>query len=194
MKKVTIVFWCICCSFLFSNHSVQAQEKQQKKIIGYIMGDNVDDKFYEISPDKLTHINYAFANISEGKIIEGNPKDKERLKKLNSLKEENHDLKILISVGGWTWSGGFSEAVATKTDREKFANSGISFLQKHKIDGIDLDWEYPGMPGAGNPHTPDDKQNFTSILKLFRKKLDSLGKIDQRNYLLTNCGHSGIFR
>jgi chitinase len=59
------------------------------------------------------------------------------------------------------------------------------FYKSTKIDGIDLDWEYPGLPGAGNPHMPEDKQNFTSILKLFRKKLDSLGKIDQRNYLLT---------
>lgn len=185
MKRITIIFWCLNLCFFFNNLHLKAQGKQEKKIVAYIISDNVNDKFDEISAEKLTHINYAFANIKDGKIIEGNPEDVERLKKINNLKDENPDLKILISVGGWTWSGGFSEAVATRTDRERFANSGISFLQKHKIDGIDLDWEYPGLPGAGNPHMPEDKQNFTSILKLFRKKLDSLGKIDQRNYLLT---------
>ncbi|MBZ9729137.1 glycoside hydrolase family 18 protein [Salegentibacter sp. JZCK2] len=185
MKKGSLIYFCLCLSFLFGNLLLQAQEKQQKKIIGYIMSDNVDDKFDEIAAEKLTHINYAFANIQDGEVIEGNPEDKKRLKKINSLKEDNPDLKILISVGGWTWSGGFSEAVATKTAREQFANSGISFLQNHKIDGIDLDWEYPGQPGAGNIHSPEDEQNFSLILKLFRKKLDSLGQVDQRNYLLT---------
>lgn len=168
-----------------ANLSLQAQTQKSKKIVGYIVAGNVDEKFDEISAKKLTHINYAFANIKDGKIIEGNPKDKERLQKINSLKQDNPDLKILISVGGWGWSGGFSEAVATKTDRERFANSGIYFLQKHNIDGIDLDWEYPGQPGAGNPHSPEDKQNFTSILELFRKKLDSVGRIDKQDYLLT---------
>ncbi|WP_457865355.1 glycoside hydrolase family 18 protein [Salegentibacter sp. F14] len=185
MQKTTtsilfLLLMCICTPW-----QIYPQEKTNKKIIGYIVGHNVDDKFAEISAQKLTHINYAFANIKNGKIIEGDPKDTQRLKKINSLKEKNPDLKVLISVGGWSWSGGFSEAVATKAARERFANSGISFLQKHQIDGIDLDWEYPGQPGAGNPHSPEDKQNFTSILKLFRKKLDSLGKIDRTNYLLT---------
>ncbi|HEY9183806.1 MAG TPA: glycoside hydrolase family 18 protein [Salegentibacter sp.] len=184
MQKASITILCMFLSGIFNYSEVQAQEPS-KKIIGYIVGNNVDDKFEEIAAEKVTHINYAFANIKEGKIIEGDPKDTRRLKKINSLKEKNPDLKVLISVGGWSWSGGFSEAVATKTAREEFANSGIAFLKKHNIDGIDLDWEYPGQPGAGNPHSPEDKQNFTSILKLFRKKLDSLGKLDEANYLLS---------
>ena len=184
MKIVKNILLILTLGIILANWQLQAQEQNSKKIVGYIVAGNVDDKFDEISAEKLTHINYAFANIKDGKIIEGHPKDVERLKKLNTLKKDNPELEILISVGGWTWSGGFSEAVATKNDREQFANSGISFLQKHKIDGIDLDWEYPGQPGAGNIHSPNDKENFTAILKLFRKKLDSIGKIDNRNYLL----------
>lgn len=185
MKRATLISLFLFIGFLFNNLYLQAQEKNNKKIIGYIVGANVDDKFEEISAKKMTHVNYAFANIKDGKIIMGNPKDEDRLKKINSLKDTNPDLKILISVGGWSWSGGFSEAVATKIARERFANSGLSFLREHKLDGIDLDWEYPGQPGAGNPHTPADTDNFTSILKLFRKKLDSLGHVDQKNYLLS---------
>ena len=60
---------------------MKAQGKQEKKIVAYIISDNVNDKFDEISAEKLTHINYAFANIKDGKIIEGNPEDVERLKK-----------------------------------------------------------------------------------------------------------------
>lgn len=185
MKIVKNILLILSVGIILATCQLQAQEQNSKKIVGYIVAGNVDDKFDEIAAEKLTHINYAFANIKEGKIIEGNPKDVERLKKLNTLKKDNPELKILISVGGWTWSGGFSEAVATKNDRERFANSGISFLKKHNIDGIDLDWEYPGQPGAGNNHSPNDKENFTAILKLFRKKLDSVGSIDNRNYLLT---------
>lgn len=116
----------------------------------------------------LTHINFAFANIKDGKVIEGNEKDGEILKSLMRLKV-NDSLKILISVGGWGWSGNFSDAVLTERSREIFANSGIAFMQKYKLDGIDLDWEYPGQVGAGNVFRPEDKQHFTSVLKLLRK-------------------------
>ena len=92
-------------------------------------------------------------------------------------------MKVLISVGGWGWSGGFSDAVLTSESREIFANSAIDFMLRHKIDGIDLDWEYPGLVGNGNVHRPEDKDNFTEILKLLRKKLDSLSN-DNNNYLL----------
>ena len=181
MKKALVPSLLLFLGFVLNHWTIKAQEK----VVGYIVAGNVDDKFDEINANKLTHINFAFANINEGKIVEGNSKDTERLRKINGLKQTNSDLKILISVGGWSWSGGFSQAVATKINRERFANSGISFLKRHNIDGIDLDWEYPGQPGAGNLHSPEDKQNFTAILQLFRKKLDSLGKVDSKNYLLT---------
>ena len=134
--------------------------------------------------NKITHINYAFANIKDGKVIEGKDTDTEIIKKLNNLKQVNKNLKILISVGGWSWSKNFSDAVLTEESREKFANSAIAFMQRHKIDGIDLDWEYPGLPGDGNVHRPEDKENFTAILKLLREKLDAL-TTNQNKYLLT---------
>ena len=139
---------------------------------------------------QITHINYAFANIEEGKVIDGGKDDIPDLKKLNELKEVNPDLKILISVGGWGWSGGFSDAVLTPESREVFANSAIDYMVRHKIDGIDLDWEYPGLPGAGNTHRPEDKENFTAILKLLREKLDALGG-EERRYLLTIATGAG---
>ncbi len=73
----------------------------------------------------------------------------------------------------------------TKISREKFANSDIAFMQKQNIDGIDLDWEYPGLPGDNNTHRPEDKENFTAILKLIRKKLNTLSSTTKKDYLLT---------
>ncbi|MDH5414649.1 MAG: glycoside hydrolase family 18 protein, partial [Flavobacteriaceae bacterium] len=134
--------------------------------------------------NQITHINYAFANIKNGKVIEGNDSDVETFKKLNQLKRVNKELKILISVGGWSWSKNFSDAVLTASSRQVFANSAIDFMLKHKIDGIDLDWEYPGQIGDNNVFRPEDKENFTLILKLLRMKLDSVsGK--NNSFLLT---------
>jgi len=92
------------------------------------------------------------------------PDDLANLQALTALRESYPHLKVMISVGGWTWSGGFSDMALTKASRKTFIDSAIAFLNQHKLDGIDLDWEYPGLPGAGNTHRPEDKKNFTRLL------------------------------
>jgi chitinase len=155
-----------------------------KKVVAYVNSwqDNWGENNEKVN--QITHINYAFANIKDGKVIEGNENDGEVLRKLNNLKQVNKDLKILISVGGWSWSKNFSDAVLTQESRQTFANSAIDFMLKHKIDGIDLDWEYPGQRGDNNKFRPEDKENFTAILKLIREKLEVLSS-DDNKYLLT---------
>jgi chitinase len=130
----------------------------------------------EIAAEKLTRINYAFANIKEGVIVEGFQNDRENYRTLNSLKQRNPRLKILVSVGGWTWSGGFSDMALTRESRHKFIESAVQFVRIHQLDGVDIDWEYPGLPGYGNPNRPEDKQNFTALLKELRARLDQEGK------------------
>ena len=66
------------------------------------------------------------------------------------LRTDHPHLKLLISVGGWSWSDHFSDAALTPQSRKVFAQSAVAFLIKHKLDGIDLDWEYPGQAGEGN--------------------------------------------
>ena len=155
-----------------------------KRVIAYV--NSWQDNWGENNEkaNQVTHINYAFANIKDGKVVEGNKNDGEVLKKLNNLKKVNKDLKILISVGGWGWSKNFSDAVLTEESRQVFANSAIDFMLKHKIDGIDLDWEYPGQRGDNNKFRPVDKENFTAILKLIREKLNTVSD-DSNKYLLT---------
>lgn len=184
MMKYAILFFAgilLGCSTDYSTNKVPVTKK---KVIAYVTEwqDNWG-KDYE-KANQITHINYAFANIEDGKVVEGAETDGETLKKLNGLKQVNPDLKILISVGGWTWSKHFSDAALTENSRDQFANSAIAFMQRHEIDGIDLDWEYPGLPGAGNTFRKEDKENFTALLKLIREKLDDLSDGKSR-YLLT---------
>lgn len=165
-----------------NNKSTEKNNQKNYKVISYVHGyqDNWGVNFEKAK--QITHINYAFANIKDGKVVLGKEKDTDDLKKLNALKKVNSDLKILISVGGWGWSKNFSNAVLTENSRQIFANSAINFMLKHQIDGIDLDWEYPGQIGDNNVYREEDKENFTSILKLIRYKLDS---IEPNKYLST---------
>ena len=188
MKPFLLLFFSFsvfsACSSCEKKPSINNTSPYGKIIVAYVHGweDNWGENFEKAK--QITHINYAFANIKDGRVIEGGDTDTETLIKLNTLKQVNKELKILISIGGWTWSNNFSDAVLTESSREIFANSAIAFMQKHNIDGIDLDWEYPGQIGDGNIFRPEDKENFTAILKLLREKLDALSTGD-KEYLLT---------
>ncbi len=172
------------CSSDENEPSINNSTPYGKIIVAYLNAweDNWGENFEKAK--QITHINYAFANIKDGSVIEGSDTDTETIEKLNTLKQVNKDLKILISIGGWSWSDHFSDAALIDSSREVFANSAIAFMKKHKIDGIDLDWEYPGQIGDGNVYRPEDKENFTAILKLLREKLDALST-SENEYLLT---------
>jgi chitinase len=123
---------------------------------------------------------------------------------LQALKQQNPQLKVLISLGGWTFSRYFSTAAATKQRRERLVSSCVDLFIKGNIpdpgwggmggpgaaaglfDGIDVDWEWPGSEGnTGNYISPDDRANLTKLLQEFRKQLDALGRTTDRQYLLT---------
>ena len=166
----------------------QAQSARPYVVIGY-----VTDKGWtkqQIDPFKLTHINYAFAVPAQnGELAAITPRDSANMAILTSLRSVNKNLKVLISVGGWGGCKYFSDAALTDESRRKFANSAVAFLKKHKLDGVDIDWEYPAQVGAGNIYRPEDKENFTLFLKAIRDRLDEQGRQDNRtgqnHYLLT---------
>lgn len=167
-----------------------------KRIIGYYAAWSSYSGFTpdRIDATKLTHINYAFANIgTDLKITMGYPdKDPNNFKLLQALKEINPNLKTLISVGGWTWSGKFSDVALTDASRTVFADSCVAFMKQHGFDGIDLDWEYPVSGGLStNTKRAADKQNFTLLLQKLREKLDAQGAADNKHYLLTIAGGAG---
>lgn len=145
----------------------------------------------KIPASYLTHIIYAFANISSSyKIALGDPDvDPGNLAELKALKTKYPKLKTLISVGGWDWSDKFSDMASASSRRTAFANSVAAFLKKYGLDGVDLDWEYPvGGGQAGNSARAADKTNFTLLLKALRTKLNAQGKADGKAYLLTIAG------
>ncbi|OMD17805.1 glycosyl hydrolase family 18 protein [Paenibacillus odorifer] len=133
--------------------------------------------------------------IDTGKSFEDDKWDdpiKGNLKQLWKLKEKNPNLKTLISVGGWTWSNRFSDVAATAATREVFANSAVDFIRKYKMDGVDLDWEYPVSGGlAGNSYRPEDKENYVLLLQKVREKLNTAGAADGKTYLLTIASGAG---
>lgn len=148
----------------------------------------------DIPASKLTHINYAFAKIGDDlKIALGDPNiDLANFAKLNQLKAANPDLKTLISVGGWTFSDKFSDAALTESSRTAFTDSVVEFITKYNFDGVDIDWEYPVSGGLStNTYRPEDKQNFTLLMKTLREKLDTQGALDGKEYLLSFAGGAG---
>lgn len=126
----------------------------------------------EIAVRKLTRINYAFANIQDGRMVIVSPADAPNLATLVGLKRENPSLQIVISVGGWLWSGNFSDAAVTAESRARFVDSVIAFVEKYNIDGLDIDWEFPGEVGAGNRFRPEDGRNFTLLLTELRQRFN----------------------
>ncbi|MBL7256338.1 glycoside hydrolase family 18 protein [Paractinoplanes lichenicola] len=128
----------------------------------------------------------------EGQPISGN------LNQIKELKAKNPKLRVLISLGGWTGSKYFSDAALTDASRTKLVSSCVDLWIKGNLpglpagvasgilDGIDLDWEWPGSEGeVGNIIRPEDKQNFTLLTAEFRKQLDALSKTTKRHYDLT---------
>ncbi|MFJ3977566.1 glycoside hydrolase family 18 protein [Streptomyces sp. NPDC090021] len=179
------------------------------------------------SAGKLTHINYAFGNVSaEGKCFTGNipgeadawadyarPLDAANsvdgvadtwdqplagnFNQLKELKARHPGLKVLISLGGWSWSTHFSDAALTPASRKAFVASCIDLYIKGNLpqdgtrggagaaagvfDGIDLDWEWPGSAGdTDTTYRPEDKRNFTALVREFRTQLDAYARTQKR--------------
>jgi len=144
----------------------------------------------KIAAGNLTHINYAFANIgSDLRIQLGDIGiDLANFNSLNTLKKFNPGLKTLISVGGWSWSGHFSDVALSDASRTVFADSCVDFIVQYGFDGVDIDWEYPVSGGLGSNVTrPADRHNFTELLQKLRERLNARDP----QYLLTIAGGAG---
>jgi chitinase len=154
-------------------------------VIGYVF---VKDRVIapgEVDATKLTHVNYAFANVKDGRVVEGFAHDADNFRVLTSLRAANPRLKVLVSVGGWTWSKDFSDVSLTEKSRKRFCESAVEFLSRHDLDGLDVDWEYPGLKGDNNPHRPEDGANFTALMRELREHFDRAMEGKPRRWLLT---------
>ncbi|MFC3550979.1 glycosyl hydrolase family 18 protein [Lysobacter cavernae] len=121
---------------------------------------------------------------------------------LKQLKAKHPGLKVLISLGGWTWSRNFS-AAARPENRVAFVSSCIDAYIRGNLpitdnaggpgaavgvfDGIDIDWEYPVACGL-TCGKPEDNANFTALMAEFRRQLDAV----RPGLLLTIASGAGI--
>ncbi len=135
-------------------------------IIGYAMNASLPG-VTERDVRLLTHLNLAFGLIKDGLL------DLSALSNILLIRKFrvwNPDLKIVLSVGGWG-AGGFSEMAMTEFGRRAFAASCKEAVEALRLDGIDIDWEYPASGATGIDHDPRDRENFTLLLKALRESL-----------------------
>lgn len=102
----------------------------------------------DINTNNYTHIHFAFANVTKGD-FKVEITDAQVKKEFESFKAMTGVQKI-ISLGGWAFStepGTYSvlRDAAKPANRETFKNNLVSFMNENNLDGIDLDWEYPGV-------------------------------------------------
>jgi GH18 family chitinase/peroxiredoxin len=134
------------------------------RIVGeYVLGDprNVD-------PELLDFVIYAFATIlPDGSFQVYSERHLEQLANLKSVKPS---LKVLLAIGGWG-AEGFSDAALTPQSRYDFAREALRWVNLYNLDGVDIDWEYPGSGAAGIITRPVDTENFTLLLTALRDVL-----------------------
>lgn len=128
-------------------------------------------KVSDIPFDKLTHVNYAFLlpdDRGDGSLqpLE-NP---EKLKDLVSA-AHRHGVKVMISVGGWNGGNdqGFEKLAASETASATFEKNLARFVEEYRLDGVDIDWEYPD-PGPS-------ADNYARLMKRLGRAMHDRGKL-----------------
>ncbi|KAF2710518.1 glycoside hydrolase family 18 protein [Pleomassaria siparia CBS 279.74] len=164
----------------------------------------------DLPSDKLTKVNYAFANINattgqvflsdewadvqykyptdvvsnttNATVLYGN------FNQLYKLKQANRNLKTVISVGGWSYRENFKTALATEEGRQLFAESALGLVMDLGLDGFDIDWEYP--------EDATDAANLVDSAKKLRKLFDdySAKYADNYHFELTISAPAGPIR
>lgn len=125
-----------------------------------------------IDPHICTHINVGIVWISNNSMVFDHTLE-ELFRRTNELKRKNPELKVLIWVGG-AGSFGFSEMVKNHANRKEFIRSLKSALEKYRLDGIDIDWEFPSAHNR-------ERQHLSQLLHEIRREYQR----EHRTYLLS---------
>ncbi|KAK7423028.1 Chitinase 4 [Neonectria punicea] len=133
---------------------------------------------------QISHVLYSFMNLqADGTVYTGDsyadlekhyPDDSWNepgtnaygcVKQLFLLKKANRKLKVMLSIGGWTWSVNFPAAAGSAATRDRFAKSSVTLMKDWGFDGIDVDWEYPA--------NDTEASNMILLLQAIRNEMDS---------------------
>ena len=129
-------------------------------------------------PTILTHINYAHGRFKNPKTGDGGivvtESKQAPISKVVALKEKNPRLKVMLMIGGWGGhADGFSMMAKDPSKRTEFCHSVNENIKKYKLDGVDIDWEYPTQSADNETGCdPNDTKNFNLVLKELR---DTIG-------------------
>lgn len=172
----------------------RANAQSSPLVIAYVFPQTSTLTVAQFQPHTLDRINFAFSSIEDGRMTTLFPTDAANFAVLAEVRRADPSLKLLVSVGGWLGSGKFSEMASTHKSRALFIQSVMEFLARYQLDGLDIDWEYPGQPGAGHPYLAADKQNYTALVKELRARFDAEARrTGKKLYLSVAAGASGDF-
>lgn len=168
----------------------------------------------DIPADQLTHLNFAFMDFdSNGNLaftdtdaavgapvgqagVQWGASNAGILIALQQLRAENPNLKLGISLGGWSKSADFPTIAKDPAKRSNFVKNVLKFIEYTNMDFVDLDWEFVGevrqpdkvdnVNDEGNPYASEqDKENYIKLLEDFRVALDEQGKKLGKDYELS---------
>src|SRR6266540_4254744 len=138
-KRTKITANFLVCIVLAITLLSFANKKNKPVIIAYVGGFRGLIHTDSIDVWRLSHINYAFVDIKDNRAwLHNEATDTINLRKLSELKNLNPDLKILISIGGWSWSKNFSDAVLTDTSNKYFVTTAVGGSQDY-IEHTEMD-------------------------------------------------------
>ncbi len=177
----------------FPNWNVYSDSRNQVRNLPWDRLDCVNHAFWKVAPR-----DGGFALVSTDPWADTDPDNPlAHFKQYAECAEKYPDVKILISIGGWTACGYFSEMALTQESRASFIQSCLDTLDAYPfLSGLDIDWEYPGVARAGgdgdegNPVLGDDKTNYTLFLKELREALDE--HFGPGSQILTVCAGASL--
>ena len=115
-----------------------------------------------------THIHYSFVILDATTLLMTfETGGEQHLKKLLTLKKRSPTLKMIVALGGYGDSAGtkYGHLITNASSRATFINDTINFLNKYKLDGLDIDYEYPTCP-QGECNFPEEKASFGLFLQV----------------------------
>ncbi|XP_045467500.1 chitotriosidase-1-like [Harmonia axyridis] len=128
-----------------------------------------------VDPNLCSHVLFAFVGLS----TDGNVRILDEWEAINlngisdiiNLKQQNKDLKILVSMGGWNeGSTTYSNVIGNPTLRTNLVRNIVAFIRQYGFDGFDLSWEYPNGRGG----VPSDAQNLVLFLQELKASMGNL--------------------
>lgn len=149
-------------------------------------------------PKYLTHLIYSCAELSVvnnvyQKILLFDPVSKQRenrFRAMLALKQKNPNLKVMVSIAhvcdisGNSQGGSYSALSKDPEQRLHFAQDCRALCDEYGLDGIDINWELPGISESGAAcDSMVDTDNFTLLMKDLREALGP-------DLFLTYAGHN----